>query len=249
MRRIRRTEAICLRSRDHRESSKLLTFFSLEEGRLTGIAKGARRPGSKFGAALEPFSISNIIWYWHQEKSVFTISDAELVRSFSGLAAEPARFLAAEQVGEFVLRTVHRHDPSPQLYRLVATYLGALDRADAGFEALVASFLIKAASFLGFRPELRKCLACKRAPGPDRPVTFDLEQGGVYCAECREPGAGTAGVRLDPGRLLEISGLLHTAGSQIDTSSVQPDVLDLVLRYVASHIDPLLLNSFNWRKL
>jgi DNA repair protein RecO (recombination protein O) len=249
MRRIRRAQAICLRSRDHRESSKLLTFFSLEEGRLTGIAKGARRPRSKFGAALEPFAISNIIWYWHQEKSVYTISDAELVRSFSGLSAEPARFLAAEQVGEFVLRTVHQLDPNPQLYRLMATYLEALDRADAGFEVLVASFLLKAASFLGFRPELRRCLACRRTPGSDRPVTFDMEQGGVYCSECREPGAGPAGVRLDSGRLMEISGLLHTAGSEIDAASVRPDVLDLVLRYVASHIDPLLLNSFNWREL
>jgi len=249
MRRTRRTQAICLRSRDHRESSKLLTFFSLEEGRLTGVARGARRPRSKFGAALEPLSISNIIWYWHQERTVYTISDAELVRSFPGIAAEPARFLAAEQVGEFVLRTVHQHDPNPQLYRLLATYLEALDRADAGFEVLVASFLLKAASFLGFRPELRRCLGCRRVPGSDRPVTFDMDQGGVYCGECREPGAGPAGVRLDAGRLLEVSGLLHTAGSDIDVGSVRPDVLDLVLRYVASHIDPLLLNSFNWRRL
>ncbi len=65
MQRIVRTEALCLRSRPIRESSKLVTFFALDEGRLVCVARGARRPKSKFGAALEPFAVSRIIYYRH----------------------------------------------------------------------------------------------------------------------------------------------------------------------------------------
>ena len=173
MKRIVRTEALCLRSRPIRESSKLVTFFALDEGRLVCVARGARRPKSKFGAALEPFAVSRIIYYRHQQKTIYSLSDAELVCAHSGLVLDPARFLAAEQIAELLLRTSRDHDPNERLYRLARTYLAVLDAEshsgdnNTGCTALVGSFLLKAASFLGFRPRLRACLNCGRPlPGP-----------------------------------------------------------------------------------
>lgn len=177
MKRIVRTEALCLRSRPIRESSKLVTFFALDEGRLVCMARGARRPKSRFGAALEPFAVSRIIYYRHQQKTIYNLSDAELVSAHSGLVLDPARFLAAEQIAELLLRTSRDHDPNERLYGLARTYLAVLDagpshsggemNSGSGYSALVGSFLLKAASFLGFRPRLRACLNCGRPlPGP-----------------------------------------------------------------------------------
>src|SRR5512147_2681448 len=101
MRRIVRSEAICLRVQDYHESSKLVTFFTLEHGKVSCLAKGARRLRSKFGAALDLFAQSRIIYYSHETRTLLTLSDAELVHSFSGLALRPERFLAAEQMSEF----------------------------------------------------------------------------------------------------------------------------------------------------
>jgi DNA repair protein RecO (recombination protein O) len=247
MRRIRRTEAVCLRSAELRESSKLVTFFSEEDGRLVCSARGARRPKSRFGAALDRFAVSRIIYYWHQERTVYTLTDVELVRSHPGLAAVPDRFLAAEQVTEFVLRTVRAHDPNPQLYRLVRTYLAALETAEDRFPALVGSFLLKAASFLGFRPQLRACLECGRAVrGAGEALSFDPVRGGVFCPRCAEPGVGT---RIEPGELAVLDRLLHTPGADIAGDPPAEFRLGPVLRFVSSHIDPLLLNSFNWQTL
>jgi len=323
MRRIVRSEAVCLRVRDYHESSKLVTFFTLERGKVNCLAKGARRLRSKFGAALDLFAQSRIIYYSHETRTLLTLSDAELIRSFSGLATEPERFLAAEQMSEFVLRVIQPLDPSPQLYQLLLNYLSTLEslqfpgsanlqsaaetnrqeRQDAKekgemakyeqggqgrqasgpdnlqsaicnlqsspptpdsplstpYPALVCSFLLKAASFLGFRPELRRCLICRRPIESKRPAYFDPGRGGIICPRCA--GDKPSGARLDDASLDTLSYLLYTPASEIaslaDSLVPRPSspiptpdsplsLLDLVLGFLGHHFAPLVLNSFRW---
>jgi len=204
VRRIVRSEALCLRVRDFHESSKLVTFFTPEQGKVACLAKGARRLKSRFGAALDLFAQSRIIYYWRETRDLYTLSDAELTRSFSGLVQPPERFLAAEQMTEFVLRVIPVHDPNPQLHQLLLNYLSTLETASPGHcSALVCSFLLKAASFLGFRPELRRCVVCRRPPpesqiqnrepkiqnpkpnsGTSGACYFDPARGGIICSAC-----------------------------------------------------------------
>ena len=290
MRRIVRSEAICLRVQDYHESSKLVTFFTLERGKVSCLAKGARRLRSKFGAALDLFAQSRIIYYSHETRTLFTLSDAELVRSSSSLALLPERFLAAEQMAEFVLRVIQPSDPSPQLYQLLLNYLSTLESLQypvcsvqsSGsanlqsaicnlqspapqpltpdpFPALVCSFLLKAASFLGFRPELRRCLICRRPIESQRPAFFDPGRGGIICPRCA--GENPSGARLDSASLDTLSFLLYTPASEIASllPSLSPNphslvpnphsplpLLDLVLGFLGHHFDPLVLNSFRW---
>ncbi|HDQ98743.1 MAG TPA: DNA repair protein RecO [candidate division WOR-3 bacterium] len=255
MRRIVRDLALCLRVRPLRESSKLVTFFTKSDGRLVCIAKGARRPKSRFGAALEPFAVSEITWYRHQQKTIYPVSEATLISSHPGIVAEPARFLAAEQVGEFLLRTSSDHDPNEQLWRLALTYLGEIERADAALPVLVTSFLLKAASFLGFRPELRNCLVCRcPLPAASNPARwrFDVRRGGAICPDCgTAPDAPVVSVE----QLTGLADLLYSpaaglaGGSAGADDAASAERLGLVRAFLAHHIDRLLLNSFNWREL
>ena len=206
MRRIISTPAVCLHTAPVRESSKLVTLFTPDHGRVVCLAKGARRPRSRYGAALDRCAVSRVIYYWRESRATYTLTDAALVRSATALAQAPGRFLAAEQTTEFVLRATALHDPHPQLYQLLLTYFAALEKSDSGFASLVSSFLLKAASFLGFRPELRRCLICRKdalRPMPDaaRPVSkasgvvFDAARGGIICSSCAGrdmTGEGTA---------------------------------------------------------
>jgi len=250
---------------DYHESSKLVTFFTLERGKVSCLAKGARRLKSKFGAALDLFAQSRIIYYSHDTRTLLTLSDAELVHSFSTLALRPERFLAAEQMAEFALRVIQPLDPSPQLYRLLLNYLSTIESVSPDprpltpgpFPALVCSFLLKAASFLGFRPELRRCLICRRPIESPRPAYFDAGRGGIVCPRCA--GENPSGTRLDPASLdtlafllytpaSEIASLVQSPGSQSLVPGAQPPtpLLSLVLGFLGHHFDPLVLNSFHW---
>lgn len=72
---ITKTEAIVLRTVDFRESSLIATVISREHGKIAVIAKGARKPKSKFGGKLNPGNILSLIYYYKPTRSVQTLSD------------------------------------------------------------------------------------------------------------------------------------------------------------------------------
>jgi DNA repair protein RecO (recombination protein O) len=265
---------------DYHESSKLVTLFTREHGKVNCLAKGARRLKSRFGAALDLLAQSRVIYYWRETRDLYTISDAELLHSSLALTQPPERFLAAEQMAEFVLRVIQPHDPSPQLYGLLVNYLNILEQSPICnlkaeiCNALVCSFLLKAASFLGFRPELRRCLICRRPPA-DHPVFFDSGRGGVVCGRCS--GERPSGTLLEPAALDTLSFLLYTPATEVArvcSTALQPGIavnrqarqdrqdhesdnlqsairnlqspMDLVLDFLSHHFDPLVLNSYRW---
>lgn len=253
MPRIIRTEAVCLAAERYKESSKLVTLLSRDSGILKLVAKGARRPRNRFGAALERFSASRVTYYWHENRSIYTLSDAELIQSYRGLSLLPARFLAAEQITEFLLRTGRPYDPlhaRPQegagrIYRLIRAYLAVLEESESGFSGLVASFLLKAASFLGFAPDLERCAVCRRRVGA-AVCTFDPQAGGIVCDACGP--VERSGLReLLPAQRKELARLLSRPAAEITSTS--SDFLALALTYASCHLDPPLLNSFHWQEL
>jgi len=245
MNRIRRTEAICLRTQDRHESSKLVTLLTPDYGKLTVIAKGARRPKNKFGAALNLFARSRIIYYHHQQHATHTLSDAELVWSPAAITLVPERFLAAGQMTEFVLKALPHHDPNPRLYQLLATNLLVLSQAAAGYDLLTVAFLLKAASFLGFRPELGHCLVCHQSPKTG--AVFAARRGGIICSEC---GAGTSDVDPLPlEQLTLLQKLLYTPSAAIPTlSPISPvtNLAPLIKNFLSHHFTPVVLNSLRW---
>lgn len=241
MRRIRRLDAICLHIQEYKESSKLVTLLTADHGRVTGLAKGARRPKSKFGAALDLFARSRIIYYWHESRSLYTISDAELVNPHSGIALRPERYLAAEQITELALRTAPPQDQNPQLFGLLDTYLGVIEQTETGFATLVGSFLLKAASFGGFRPGLRQCLRC-RQPIREQSAWFAAEAGGIICPSC---ASDEPGVLLSPTEIGLLDHLLHTPASSLtDADAAVSRLLPVILDFVQTHFPSLLLRSF-----
>ena len=116
------------------------------------------------------------------------------------------------------------------------------------FPALVCSFLLKAASFLGFRPELRRCLICRRPIENSRPAYFDAGRGGIICPRCagerRDMTAlsdrGRRGqsaedsdrvpslTRLDAASLDTMAFLLYTPASEIASLVPSPGSQSLV---------------------
>lgn len=244
MRRIVRCQACCLRRQDYRESSLLVTLFTETHGVIHCLARGARRPRSRLSAALDRLALAQIIYYFREDRQLFNLSDADLIRSFSGVAKDPARFLAAEQITELCLRALRPHDPNPRLFHLLITYLAELDSdRPVPTSTLVCSFLLKAASFLGFKPELHRCIACAaRVSGT---AWFDTGRGGTLCPACGSQRRGLLPLSAEEQQLLQA--LIFTPAAQLPALGHLPEPLTLLaLRFVEHHFQSLTLNSFRW---
>ena len=120
-----KARAIVLRTRRMGETSKLVTLYSLEYGKLKVVAKGARRPNSKFGAAMELMTEVQIVCYLRHDRDLQTLSDAEARRVFPRILGEMARLSYGSAACEMVDRLTIEHEPNESLYRCLEGVLGA----------------------------------------------------------------------------------------------------------------------------
>jgi DNA repair protein RecO (recombination protein O) len=180
MSRIVKAEGICLHSTLWRETSRLVTLFTREHGKVELRAKGARRPRSKFGAALEVMTRARIIFYKSERHAPYTLSDAEILDDYA-LARRRAPALRAAAVAlEFVNRASEPEVPNPVVFRLLQDLLRALDSGTGDFGAAAFAFMFQAAAHIGYQPQLSHCISCRRP----KAAAFSARRGGLLCARC-----------------------------------------------------------------
>lgn len=178
-----KTEAIVLRSIRYGEADRILHLYSAQRGRVNAIAKGARRPKSRFGGRLEPFFRLDLLL--HEGRSeLLTVTQAGTVDGYPRLRGDGAALTAGARACDAVLRLLDSAEPNPPAYNLLCRYLALLDEPEReGVTSLATalSFRLKLALAAGFSPELASCARCGEA---EHLVGFSGAAGGVVCASC-----------------------------------------------------------------
>jgi DNA repair protein RecO (recombination protein O) len=182
-----KTEAVVLRSIRYGEADRILHLYSKTRGRIGAIAKGARRPKSRFGGRMEPFFRLDLVLH-EGRGDLLTVTSVSTVDGYPRLRASGSALNAGARACDAVLRLLDSAEPNLPAYNLLCRYLALLDdpaaeRAAALETAL--SFRLKLALAAGFAPELASCAQCGDA---DHLSGFSGAAGGVVCAAC-EAGA------------------------------------------------------------
>ena len=199
-RRIVKTRAVVVRTRRMGETSKLATLYSEEFGKLKVVAKGARRPKSKFGAALEVMTEVQAVCYLREDRDLQTLSECDVVQSFPALLRDFRRLSFASAACESVDRIAMEQEPNQRLYRCLAGVLAALEEVDPEqIEPLFWYFQLRLAEALGYRPELGSCVSCNASLAACEAPCFSAGLGGGLCGDCHraEALANDDGYRWD----------------------------------------------------
>lgn len=189
------TCAIVLKVAEHGEADKLVTCYSRELGRITGLAKGAKRSARRFVNKLEEFSLLQLFYRSPRSPSGLTfIGEAELLRAHLSLRTVYPRYVAAAYLGELTLRFTRDNDPDRRIFSLLQWALDALDRGEAAAKT-AALFHLRLLDATGYRPELHRCGHCGQPVGPGRSFLLLPGTGSLLCSVC-QPSPAAPGSRL-----------------------------------------------------
>jgi DNA repair protein RecO (recombination protein O) len=184
------TDAVVLHAFDYLETSRILRLATRDAGVQSVLARGARRPRSRYGSALDLFAGGSAQMYVRPGRDLQTLAAFEVTRSRADLGADLDRFTAASAIAELMLRFV-RDDEHPELFETLTGTLDALAVAPASqirSTALGGAWLLVAQ--LGFAPSLDSCSACHALIADDAPAPFHHRSGGVLCARCARERPG-----------------------------------------------------------
>jgi DNA repair protein RecO (recombination protein O) len=181
-----KTEAVVLRSIRYGEADRIVHLYSATRGRIGAIAKGSRRPKSRFGGRLEPFFRLNLLLY-EGRGDLFTVTGASTVDGYGALRSNGAALGSAGRACDAVLRLLDDGDPNQAAYNLLCSYLTLLDAdpESASAPGAALAFRLKLALAAGFSPELASCASCGEA---EHLSAFSGAAGGVVCGSCEGSG-------------------------------------------------------------
>src|SRR5262245_47255051 len=124
---LHKTQALVVGRRGLGESDRLVEFYTLEYGKVRGVAKAARRPRSRFGSALEPFTLGALVFFDTGRSELVRIDHFDILRPHVGIREDLERLGRGAWAIECVGRLSADRDPHPPLFRLLARTLTALE--------------------------------------------------------------------------------------------------------------------------
>ena len=231
-----KTLAIVIRLVEFSESSYVATLFTEDFGKITGLAKGARRPKSAFENALDLLAICRVVFIRKSSEAMDLLTEARLERPFRAASRDLTRLYAGFYVAELLHGLTDQRDPHPRVFRTACGALTGLD-GDADVATEVMRFELLTLKDLGHLPSLADCVGCGR-PVQDhgRRIAFGLVVGGVLCPQCRAGqrhvvGLSPAGVRA----LQMLSADLEDQGKIEIERSIRGELRGLLSNYI-SHL-------------
>ena len=226
-----RANVIVLRRRAFQETDKLLPLDSREHGKLSAIARGARRAQSRLVGATEPLVYARM--QLATGRNLDIITEATPRHTFPGLRTSARKVQVALYMAELLDALVEERQSSPEQFDLMLSSLYLLEGKP--LDALVVRrFEMQMLDIAGYTPELRHCVVCRAGRPDGRPAAYSAEMGGIVCARCR-PGQP----RLQPasGAALDaMEALLRLPAHQLEQFALDEGLNLEIGRLTAAHI-------------
>jgi DNA repair protein RecO (recombination protein O) len=184
--------AICIRAIDYSETSQIVTFFAKDSGKISAIAKGAKRPKSSFGGPIEIFSYGKIVFADSNKEKLATLTEFEPnPTGFGALSANLFRLNCCLFAAELLNKLTNDYDPHPQLFDDFLRFLQNVSEGGNNSEilTLLIFFQLSLLKETGLQPVLNHCVNCKTRHGQlvtGHEVYFSSSANGLICRDCEQ---------------------------------------------------------------
>ncbi len=188
----RETPAIVLESRNHGESDKIVTFYTLERGKVSGIAKGASKSKKRFLNKLEQFSFITLCYTEKQHSRLLFVTETELVSSFIKLRRDINKYICGCFILETLMIATVEHENDTKLFALLHWCLQAIED-NKNHLAICTIFLVRLFDQLGYCPNFLCCQTCDNDISTSDTYYFNYLSGGLVCKSCHGNSSRSSG--------------------------------------------------------
>lgn len=174
------TNAIVLRSFNQGEADRIVILYTEAKGKLSAIAKGARKPKNSLAPLTQLFAFSNLLLV--RGKNLFYITQGKLKHGFPSFSQDVERLAFASSIVELLDRMTEEEEADKYLFDTLLSHLYVMERAKDP-ELIARSWELKLLSHLGYKPNLSNCLICG-GEIEESELFFSPSGGGIICPKC-----------------------------------------------------------------
>lgn len=226
------------------EYDRRLTILTVENGKISAFAKGARRPNSPLIACAQPFSYGEFSMY--AGRNSYTVTAAQISNYFPGLREDIAKAYYGIYFCEFADYFTREANDEREVLKLLYQSLRAMESGKFDIQLVRRIFELKLICLEGEAPQVFECSKCKSTEGL---FSFDLSRDGLLCKQCAArdgralPKTGwTAGklFPVSPAALYAMQFIVSTPPVKLFRFMLKEEVLqeltDITEHYIHKHV-------------
>lgn len=176
------SRAIILKTSDFMEADKIVRVFSEQQGKVSAIARGIKKPKSSLRACVQPFCHS--LLFFSSGRELDLITQGKIIEFYGNAREDMQSMLYAVYIMELLDKSLMERMPVSSLYLHTLQVLEYIN--EWGINPLIIrSFELRLLVCLGYTPSLTECINC----GSPRVIAFDMSEGGAVCQECQNEAA------------------------------------------------------------
>jgi DNA repair protein RecO (recombination protein O) len=206
--------ALLLRRVEYGESDLVVTLLTDTIGRVSALARGARKSVKRFGGVLEPMHTLRVAYDDRSGAELVVLREAKLERARPFLITSLERMQAAGQALNWVRKAAPPRTPEPEIWAALEDLLDHLADAEDTIlprTRLAESGLRLLAAF-GWGIDFERCVSCGKFAARGQAAAVDAARGGLVCRSC-----GGAGRRISGAERAALSAAAN--GQDLDDAS------------------------------
>ncbi len=178
------TRALVIRKTDYGDHDQILTLMTQNRGKLSVMAKNARKSVKRFSGILELFYALDVVI--RENSRMAHLQEASLSEPFENIRKDILKTAYASYFSEIVNRFLEEGTRDEGVFDLLFHTFSDLDSGQRTCEETSLFFQLKFLGLTGHKPELSACIACKKTLDhmDHVRVLFDVGEGGIFCRRC-----------------------------------------------------------------
>lgn len=233
------TKGLVVRVTPYNDTDALLSVLTPSYGKLTVKARGLRRKNSPLIAPCQLLAYADFTLF--EYRNMYTINEAHSIELFSALRKDLQKLSLGSYFAQ-AAETMSQEDlPNPDLLSLVLNCLYALSKLNVPESQVKAVFELRSACLSGYSPDLYGCYRC----GCDTPDRFDISEGRLECAACRNPESTGLRMPVTPGTLDAMRYICGCDGRKLFSFSASEQTLEALSYVTESYLSTQLERGFS----
>ncbi|WP_077327035.1 DNA repair protein RecO [Virgibacillus siamensis] len=226
---LEKMEGIVIRTQDYSETHKIVTIFSNKLGKISAIARGAKKPKSRMAAVTQPFILGEFFVYVGSGLS--TIQQGEVINSFRPIREDIIKTAYTAYIAELTDKLTDTKSPDIYLYNQLLQTLNWIAEHDA-VEVPMMMYELKVFAKGGFAPIVDRCVNCG---GNKAPFSFSVTEGGLLCSRCRHMDPEAAVI---PDKAAKLMRLFAGVGlERVSSISVKPENIQKIRQIIDAYYE------------
>jgi len=226
---LEKVEGIVIKTHDYSETHKIITIFSKKYGKITALARGAKKPRSRMAAVTQPFICG--LFFIYLSKGLSTIQQGEVVDSFRQIREDIMKTAHAAYIVELTDKLLDKNDADVFIYKQLYQTLDWIAEKEES-DIPIIMYELKLFKKGGFAPILDQCVRCGTKTGP---YHFSVSEGGLLCHSCKQIDENAIFL---PDALSKSLYVFHHVGlERIGTISMKTESKKLLRRLMDAYYD------------